>query len=72
MVEKLKKYIKKYWLTQISRDNLSIFELCISTDNGAEINHSKHRARIRSAHLSYGHFCQPKQHHCRHTMTSVK
>ena len=36
MVGKLKKYIKKYWLTHFSQEELSIFELSISTNNGAK------------------------------------
>ena len=50
MVGKLKKYIKKYWLTHISPEELSIFELSISTNNGAESYHSKLKARIRTSH----------------------
>ena len=50
MVGKLKKYIKKYWLTHISPEEFSIFELSISTDNGAESYHSKLKARIRTSH----------------------
>ena len=50
MVGKLKKYIKKYWLTHISPEELSIFELSISTNNGAERYHSKLKARTRTSH----------------------
>ena len=50
MVGILKKYIKKYWLTHISPEELSIFELSISTNNGAESYHSKLKARIRTSH----------------------
>ena len=50
MVEKLKKYIKRYWLTQISREELSIFDVSITTNNGAESYRSKLKARIRTCH----------------------
>ena len=47
-LEKLKKY-KKYWLTHISPEELSIFEVSISSNNGAESYHAKLKARIRSS-----------------------
>ena len=50
MVEKLKKYIKRYWLTQISREELSIFDVSITTNNGVESYRSKLKARIRTCH----------------------
>ena len=48
-LEKLKKYIKKHWLTHISPEELSIFEVSISSNNGAESYHAKLKARIRSS-----------------------
>ena len=50
MVGKLKKYIRKYWLTHFSQEELYIFELSISTNNGAESYLSKLKARIRTSH----------------------
>ena len=50
MVGKLRKYIKKYWLTHISPEEHSIFELSISTNNGTESYHSKLKATIRTSH----------------------
>ena len=48
-LEKLKKYIKKHWLAYISPEELSIFEVSISSNNGAESYHAKLKARIRSS-----------------------
>ena len=50
MVEKLKKYVKRYWLNHITPEDLSIFYVNISTNNGAESYHSKLKVRIRSSH----------------------
>ena len=35
-----RRYIQKYWLTQIKPDELSIFDLENGTNNGAECYHS--------------------------------
>ena len=48
-LEMLKKYIKRHWLTYISPEELSIFELSISSNNGAESYHAKLKAGIRSS-----------------------
>ena len=50
MMVKLKRYIKKYWFNQISPEELSIFDINISRNNGAESYHSKLKARIRTSH----------------------
>ena len=50
IIVKLKRYIKKYWFTQISSEELSIFDISISMNNGAESHHSKLKARIRTSH----------------------
>lgn len=47
---KLKKYVKKHWLIQTPPEELSIYELNIATNNGAESYHSKLKARIRTSH----------------------
>ena len=49
-LEKLKKYFKKRWLNQISPEELSVYEINMTTDNGAESYHSKLKSRIRCSH----------------------
>ena len=49
-LEKLMKYFKKRWLHQISPEELSIHDITISTNNGAESYHSKLKSRIRCNH----------------------
>ena len=49
-LEKLKKYFRKQWLNKISPEELSVYEINISTNNGAESYHSKLKSRIRCNH----------------------
>ena len=46
-LEKLKKYFRKRWLNQIPHEELSVYEINITTNNGAESYHSKLKSRIR-------------------------
>ena len=57
MLVKLKRYIKKYWFTQISPEELSIFDISISMNNGAESYHSNSRQEYELLTLEYGHSC---------------
>ena len=47
-LEKLKKYFQKRWLTQITPEELSIFNINISTNNAAV--HSKIKSIIKIGH----------------------
>ena len=49
-LEKLKKYFKKQWLNQISPEESSVYEINMTTDNGAESYHSKLKSRMRCSH----------------------
>ena len=49
-LEKLNKYFKKRWLNQISPEELSIFDLNISTNNSAESYHSKLKEIVKTSH----------------------
>ena len=49
-LEKLKKSFKKRWISQISPEVLSINDLNIATNNGAESYHSKLKLTIRTSH----------------------
>ena len=49
-LEKLKKYFRKRWLNQIPHEELSVYEINITTNNGAESYHSKLKSRIRCNH----------------------
>ena len=49
-LEKLKKYFQKRWLTQITPEELSIFNINISTNNAAESYHSKIKSIIKIGH----------------------
>ena len=50
-LEKLKKYFKKHWINQISPEELSIHDINVSTNNGAESYHSKLKSKMRLNHL---------------------
>ena len=45
-LEKLKKYFQKRWLSQIKPEELSIYELNITSNNAAESYHSKLKSTI--------------------------
>ena len=45
---KLKNYVMKNWFTQIPPEKLSIYELNIATNNGAENYRTKLKAKIRT------------------------
>ena len=47
-LERISKYFKKRWLTQIRPEELSIFDSDFSTNNGAESYHSRLKARIKT------------------------
>ena len=49
-LEKLKKYFKKRWLNQISHEELSIHEINVSTNSGAESYHSKIKSKMGCNH----------------------
>ena len=49
-LERISKYFKKRWLTQIRPEELSIFDSDFSTNNGAESYHSRLKARIKTNH----------------------
>ena len=49
-LEKLKKYFQKRWLTQITPEELSIFDINITTNNVAESYHSKLKYIIKISH----------------------
>ena len=49
-LEKLKKYFKKRWINQISPEELSIHDINVSTNNGAESYHSKLKSKMRCNH----------------------
>ena len=49
-LEKLKKYFRKRWLNQISPEELSIFDITISTNNSAESYHSKLKGIVKTSH----------------------
>ena len=44
------KYFKKYWLTQITPSELSIFELENDTNNRAESYHVRLKCILKSSH----------------------
>ena len=44
------RYFKKYWLTQINPEELSIFDLDNGTNNGAEGYHARLKSVVRSSH----------------------
>ena len=44
------KYFKKYWLTQITPSELSIFELENCTNNGVESYHARQKCLFKSSH----------------------
>ena len=49
-LEKLKNYFKKRWLNQRPAEELSVNEINIATNNGAESYHSKLKTRMRCNH----------------------
>ena len=49
-LEKLKKYFRTRWISRISSEELSINDLNIATNNGAESYHSKLKSNIRTNH----------------------
>ena len=49
-LEKLKKYFQKRWLTQITPEELSIFDINISKNNAAESYHFKIKSIIKIGH----------------------
>ena len=49
-LETLKKYFQKRWLTRIKPEELSIYELNITTNNSAESYHSKLKSIIKTGH----------------------
>lgn len=54
-IEKLKldaflKYFKRYWLTKVKPNELSIFELENGTNNGAESYHARLKSLFKSSH----------------------
>ena len=49
-LEKLKNYSKKRWLNQRPAEELSVNEINIATNNGAESYHSKLKTRMRCNH----------------------
>ena len=49
-LEKLKKYFQKRWLTQVTPEELSIFDINITTNNAAESYHSKLKSIIKISH----------------------
>ena len=49
-LQKLKKYFKKRWLSQIEPGELSVYNLNIATNNAAESYHSKIKSIIRTCH----------------------
>ena len=49
-LEELKKYFKKRWINQISPEELSIHDINVSTNNGAESYHSKLKSKVRCNH----------------------
>ena len=49
-LEKLKKYFRKRWIGHICPEELSIFDAPVSTNNGAEIFHSKLKRRVKCGH----------------------
>ena len=49
-LKKLNTYFKKRWLNQVSPEELSIFDITISTNNSAESYHAKLKAIIKTSH----------------------
>ena len=49
-LQKLKKYFKKRWLSQIEPGELSVYNLDISTNNAAESYHSKLKSLVPTCH----------------------
>lgn len=49
-LQKLKKYFKKRWLSQIEPGELSVYSLNIATNNAAESYHSKIKSLVRTCH----------------------
>ena len=49
-LEKLRSYCKKRWLNRICPEELSIYDITIATNNGAESCHSKLKSIIRTSH----------------------
>ena len=49
-LQKLKKYFKKRWLSQIEPGELSVYNLDISTNNAAGSYHSKLMSLVRTCH----------------------
>ena len=50
MMVKLKNSVRKHWLIKIPSEELSVYELGIATNNGAESYHLKLKSRIRNSH----------------------
>ena len=49
-LEKLKQYFKKRWLTRITPEELSVYELNFATNNAAESYHSKLKSIVKTCH----------------------
>ena len=49
-LKKLKQYFRRRWLNQVTVEELSIFDLTITTNNGAESYHSKLKSIIHTSH----------------------
>ena len=49
-LQKLLRYYKKQWLSRIASEELSIFELNISTNNASESYHSRLNSMIKNSH----------------------
>lgn len=46
--QKLKKYIRVYWIDRVGPSVLSVFGLCRKTNNGAETHHGRLKSRVLS------------------------
>ena len=49
-LDKLKRYFTKRWLCQVSPEELSVFDIKSTTNNGAESYHAKLKTRIQAGH----------------------
>ena len=71
-LEKLKKYFKKRWLNQISPEELSIHEINVSTNNGAESYHSKIKSKMRCNHPRIWTFITKLNHIIKDTDNDIR
>ena len=52
------RYFKRYWLTQVTPSELSVFELENGTNNGAESYHARLKSLFKMSHPQFGNSWQ--------------